>query len=188
MYACMDVCILLQGAVRRLLEGECLAVCAPHCVCRLQAHIPAAVQAEDGAEGSAVHGPDSNSNTAGAHTGSAHRAPFDGGLQLRVHGLHAVVHVGDVWVQLPCEFGLSAGHLLAKGCVDSLIGVRLALGPPGSFGCCVCGQPVGVRPPRHKNKNSNTAGARTVATEQDTADFQHDALFVGLQRRQHTYA
>jgi hypothetical protein len=41
---------------------------------------------------------------------------------------NAVVHGGGVRVQLPCEFGPGAGHLLARS-VASFIGVSRSLGP-----------------------------------------------------------
>ena len=49
----------------------------------------------------------------GSNPGLPTESPLMGRLiQSRVHGLNAVVHVGGVWVQVPCEFGPGVGHLL----------------------------------------------------------------------------
>jgi hypothetical protein len=67
----------------------------------------------------------------------------------RVCMAYMLVRVGGVWVQLPCEFGPGAEHLLVKGCVASLVGVRVDLGAPaalaavGVASAAVCVWPAG---------------------------------------------
>jgi hypothetical protein len=56
-------------------------------------------------------------------------------------------------MQLPCNLGPGAGHILVKGCVASFVAVRLDLGPPAASAAVVgVASRQGVRPFYHHPK------------------------------------